>query len=408
MRRIYYGRWVVGGAFIVLFCAVGIYFYAFPVFFDAMMRDMGWSRVQTSAALSIGLLVIGAMGLLIGRVIRKIGLKPVMIFGSVLAGVGFVLLSTVSVLWQFYIFYGLVLSIGIACIYLVPNMTAVQSWFVEKRSTALGIATSGVGAGGLVMAPLAGWLISMYGWQTAFLFMAAIVVLIGVPVSAVIMRTSWEGKFTLTGRQRGGNNSSIPPVEGLTLSQAMKQRAFWFIFFGWMLFFWAYGTGFIHQVAFAVDMGIERTVAAGAVGLLCAFSIIGRLGFGRLGDVIDKRFVFVIAASFQIAAFIVLVNTTNVTMLYIYSLLIGVGMGGVGPILPGLIADYFGSKYFGGIYAASFFVLLFGTVIGPVYAGWIFDTTGSYSFAFLTSIVLSFVAIISVYLSGWEKPQVRQ
>jgi len=379
------------------------------VFFDAMMRDMGWSRAQTSAALSIGMFVVGVMGLSIGVIIRKTGVKPVMIFGSVVAGVGFALLSTVSALWQFYIFYGLVLSIGIACIHLVPNMVAVQSWFIEKRSTALGIATSGAGAGGLLMAPLAGWLISMYSWQTAFLFMAAMVVLIGVPISAVIMqKTSREGKSTPARGQGKSDTASIPPVEGFTLSQAMKRRAFWSISTGVMLLAWAFNGVVVHQVAFAVDMGIERTVAAGAVGLLCAFSIPGRLGFGRLGDVIDKRFVFVIAASFQIAAFIVLVNTTNVTMLYIYSLLIGVGMGGVGPILPGLIADYFGSKYFGGIYAASFFVLLFGTVIGPVYAGWIFDTTGSYSFAFLTSIVLSFVAIISVYLSGWEKPQVGQ
>ncbi len=148
-------------------------------FLTPWLRDMGWSRTQTAATFSIGIFVVGALGPAIGILIRKIGIKVVMIFGSIVAGVGFLLLSTVSELWQFYIFYGIILSIGIACIHLVPNMMAVESYFVENRSTALGIATAGIGTGGAVMAPLAGWLISMYSWRVAFLFLAAIVSMIG-------------------------------------------------------------------------------------------------------------------------------------------------------------------------------------------------------------------------------------
>lgn len=167
-----------------------------------------------------------------------------------------------------------------------------------------------------------------------------------------------------------------------------------------MLWAWAYSAGLVHQVAFAVDIGIDRVVAAGAVGLLTAFSIPGRLGFGRLGDLIDKRYVFMMGTSLQIAAFIVLMRATNVTMLYVYSFLVGVNIGGLAPILPGLIVDYFGRKHFGAIYGLSYFMLTLGVLIGPIYAGWMFDVTGSYYLAFLTSVVLSFIAMIAVYLAG--------
>ena len=391
---------MAGGAFIVLFCATGSSYYAFPVFFDALMREMEWSRGQTGAALSIGMFVIGIVSLAIGGIIRKAGVKKVMVFGSVLAATGFALLSTVSALWQLYVYYGLVLSVGLAGIFVIPNFTAVQSWFVEKRGMALGIASTGIGVGGLVMAPIAGWLISLYDWQTAFLFMAGIVALLGVSVSGFIMRTKEEDKSTHTVGRRGVNDSGILSMDGFSLSQAIRQRTFWFISIGWMLWAWAVSVGFTHQVAFAVDMGIERTVAAGAVGLLSAISIPSRLIFGRLGDAIDKRFLFMLSSSLLVAALIVLLHTTNVLMLYVYSLLLGASVGANGPIMPDLIADYFGTTYFGVIYAASFFVHITGTVIGPIFGGWIFDTTGTYSLAFIVSIVLSLVAIIAVYLAG--------
>lgn len=204
MRKIFFGWWVVGGAFVLLFCSIGTQFYAFPVFFEAIISDMGWTRAQTATALSVGILVVGAIGPIIGTLMEKVRLRLIMIFGSLTAGIGFLLLSTVNELWQLYVFYGLVLSIGIACIQLIPNLAAVESWFTQKKSTALGIATAGIGAGGAVMAPLVGWLISRYDWRTAFVFLGGIVMLIGVPISTLVMRTGEEGKSGTQGKTATG------------------------------------------------------------------------------------------------------------------------------------------------------------------------------------------------------------
>jgi len=394
MKRIYYGWWVVGGSFLLLFCAVGTQFYAFPVFFEVMVREMEWARTQVALAMTVGTFVIGATGLLAGWLIRKIGLRPVMVGGTLIAGLGFLLLTTITEPWQFYLYYGLVLSVGVAGISGVPNMTAVEAWFDRGKSTALGIATTGMGVGGVVMAPLAGWLISRYDWQTAFASMAGIVILVGIPISVIIMRTPGGRNIALSHEQQEGLE-----VRDATIGQALRQKSFWLISIGATLWLWAYLIGLTHQVAFAVDMGIDRIAAAGAVGLLCAFSIPGRLGFGKLGDVMDKRYVMMMAASLQVVAFAILFKTTNLAMLYIYSALIGVGMGGLTPIIPGLLADYFGGSHFGAIYGASGMVNTLGMMIGPVYGGWIFDTTGSYSLAFLSGIIITSLAVILIYLA---------
>jgi MFS family permease len=397
MKKFFYGWWIVAGAFILLFCASGSHFYAFPVFFEAMIKDMGWSRAETAATLSISMFINGVTGIIVGSLIRQIGIRKIMICGSIVAGIGFLLLSSVTRLWQFYVYYGFILSIGIGSIALVPNLTAVENWFQQKRSTALGIANAGIGTGGAVMAPLAAWLISRYDWQTAFLFLATMVTVIGISVSAIIMRNPTERELSQEEHQ---GKMDKPPVEGVTLHAALRSRAFWCISVGVFLWAFAYSTGVVHQVAYAVDMGIDKVAAAGAVGLLAAFSIPGRLGFGRLGDIIDKRYLFMIGTSLQLLAYIVLMRTNSTGMLYIYAFLIGINVGGMSPILPGLLADHFGHKYFGTIYGVAVLFLTMGNVVGPIFGGWIFDNTGRYFTAFLTASLLSFVAVIIVYLSG--------
>ena len=400
MKRIYYGWWVVGGAFLLLFCSMGTHFYAFPVFFDVMVREMEWTRTQVALALTVGTFVLGAVGLLVGGLIHKVGLRPVLVCGTLIAGLGFLLLTTVTEPWQFYLYYGLVLSAGIAGIEAVPTMTAVEAWFDRGKSTALGVATTGMGVGGVVMAPLAGWLISRYDWQITFVFMAGIVILVGIPISVIVMRTPGGRKVAPRQEQQEGLEA-----RDATIGQALRQKSFWLISIGAMLWLWAYLIGLTHQVAFAVDIGIDRVAAAGAVGLLCAFSIPGRLGFGKLGDIMDKRYVMMMAAGLQVLAFVILLKTTNLTMLYIYSCLIGVSIGGLTPILPGLLTDYFGRNHFAAIYGASGMVNTLGLMIGPVYGGWIFDTTGSYSLAFLSGIIVTLLAVVLLYLAPKPRSQ---
>jgi MFS family permease len=98
-------------------------------------------------------------------------------------------------------------------------------------------------------------------------------------------------------------------------------------------------------------------------------------------------------------ALVVLLQTTNLAMLYLYSAVVGIAAGGLTPILPGLVADYFGRRHFGAIYGATEMVTTLGQMVGPVYGGWIYDTTRSYYLAFLSGIIIALLAVIIVYLA---------
>jgi MFS family permease len=394
MKRMYYGWWVVVGAFLLLFCAVGTHFYAFPVFFEVMVRDMGWARTQAALAMTIGTFVAGASGVLVGWLIHKIGLRPVMVCGTIIAAIGFLLLRTVGEPWQFYLYYGFIISIGIAGIGTVANMTAVEAWFDHGKSTALGITATGVGAGGVVMPLLVGWLISKYDWQTACLCMAGVLTLVCIPVSSGVMRTPQARKAAPEqARQQGFKTADA------TVGQALRQKSFWLISISVMLWLCAYTIGLTHQVAFAVDMGIDRVAAAGAVSMLCVFSIPARIGFGKLGDIMDKRYVVMMAAGLQAVAFVVLLQATNLATLYLYSAVAGIAAGGLTPIPPGLVADYFGRRHFGAIYGALEMVTTLGQMAGPVCGGLIYDATRSYHLAFLGGIVIALLAVVLAYLA---------
>jgi MFS family permease len=317
-----------------------------------------------------------------------------MVCGTIIAGLGFLLLRTVTEPWQFYLYYGLIFSLGIAGIATVPNMTAVESWFDRGKSTALGITATGIGAGGIVMPLLAEGLISRYGWQTACACLAGILILVCIPVSTIIMRTPQERKVAPGPAQQEGLG-----VGGATIEQALKQKSFWLISLSAMLLYLGYMIGLTHQVAFAVDMRIDRVAAAGAVSVLCVFSIPARIGFGKLGDIVDKRYVMMVVAGLHAVAFAVLLKTTNLAMLYGYSALLGVGVGGLTTMLPGLAADYFGRRHFGAVYGALEMVTTLGNMMGPVYGGWIYDTTKSYYLAFLSGIIVALLAIVLVYLA---------
>ena len=212
------------------------------------------------------------------------------------------------------------------------------------------------------MAPFAATLIALYGWQTSFLYLAAIMALIGIPVSFFIMRTLNEKTYSSAKSPRETTEQdNLPELAGASLKQAMITKTFWLIAAAAMLWAWSYSTGLIHQVAFAVDIGIEKLAAAGAVGLLSGFSIPSRVLFGRLGDTMQKRYVFMMGTLLQTIAFIVLMGTTSIGMLYLYAALIGFNLGAVTPILPAtlpmrrnkplrLATSYSKSYYIGSIY----------------------------------------------------------
>jgi MFS family permease len=411
-RRRFYGPWIVVGAFVLSFCAFGTFIYSFPVFFQAMSVDMGWSRGATAMAIALSALLFGILSMFLGAILSRVGARAMFVWGCLIGGIGFILLSTLTTLWQFYLYYALILTFGIASMGFVPGFATVSNWYVRRRSTALGIVSVGAGAGGAVMAPVANHLISSYSWSTAFLFMAAMLIVIGTPIAAFVMRTKPEdigqlpdGEVPEEANPSPVKKNDLAPLPGFTFRQAVRTRALWLIGIGGLLWGVGFLMGLTHSVAHAVDIGIPAAVAAGAAGFLSLFSIVGRLGFGWMGDRIDKRYVLMAIMACGLLAYIALMLAKSVFLLYIFAFFLGLCVGGITPLVPAILADYFGRRDYGTIYGFSgMFLREVGCAAGPILAGYLFDITGSYEIAFIVGTVAMAAGIVVFFFARPPRP----
>ena len=163
---VFYGWWIVAAGTVILFISSGIGFYGHGVILDPLRNQHGWSKATISSAITLYFFATGAFGLLIGRLIDKYGPKWFLVIGSLVMGSGFVFLSRISATWQLYAIY-LFLALGFSCTSLVPVNTLITNWFIRKRGFAMSLTNTGLSLGGIVLVPLAVYMISNWGLNVA-------------------------------------------------------------------------------------------------------------------------------------------------------------------------------------------------------------------------------------------------
>ena len=180
-KRIFYGWWVVAATFGILFVFAGTGFYSLGVLFKPLMNEFGWSRGTTSLAQTIFMLANAVGGLLVGKLIGRYGARIIVLIGSIIGGISFILLSQTYNIWYLYFFYALVgMGIGGAA-GMVPAGVLVSNWFSRKIGLAMGIVSSGLALGAALLLPSIGFVIASFGWRVAYIFMGSVVLLINIP-----------------------------------------------------------------------------------------------------------------------------------------------------------------------------------------------------------------------------------
>ncbi|MEE8413879.1 MAG: MFS transporter, partial [Dehalococcoidales bacterium] len=166
--RFFYGYLVVALAFIIQ-AMLGGTLATFSVFFKPLATEFEWTRAVTSGAFSLYMVLHGFLYIFTGKLNDRVGTRIVMTGCGLLMGVGYILMSQISTLWHLYLFYGVIIAIGMSGGF-VPIMSTVTRWFVshKRRGLMIGISLAGGGFGTMIMPPLANWLISSYGWQMSY------------------------------------------------------------------------------------------------------------------------------------------------------------------------------------------------------------------------------------------------
>jgi MFS family permease len=165
----------------------------------------------------------------------------------------------------------------------------------------------------------------------------------------------------------------------------------------------AHSTVTVHTVPALTDAGIPMEQAAFSIGLLTLVSIIGRLAFGILGDHIEKRYLFMVSYAMMGGGMLVLMNADTMGMVWLFIFLFGIGFGGNIPLMPAIRADYFGRSALGKIQGVMNPVMMIAGAAGPIVAGHLFDTTGTYRVAFLITGLMTFLAAAAIFFARPEQ-----
>lgn len=387
--RFFYGNIVVIASLFILLAMWGVS-YSFGVFFEPLLTEFGWTRAATSGAFSLSIFLSGFAAIGMGRLSDRVGPRRVLTIAGILFGLGYLLMSRVSAIWQIYLFYGIA-AIGLAGGY-VPLTSTVSRWFVERRGTMTGIVVSGIAVGTMIMPLVANHLISTYEWRTAYVIIGIIVLLIVVSAAQFLRRDPSQMGLSSYGTKDGEEVSL--QASGISLREAMRTGQFWMLLGVFFCFFFGVSTIMAHVVIHARGLGISPTGAALILTVIGGVGVGGRIMMGRAADRIGNKLAIVISVILIAASFFLLLGAKEAWMFYLFAALLGVGYGAEAALLSPMVAEYFGLSSLGGILGAMALGTQTGGAIGPVLAGRIYDVYGSYYLAFLICAVLSIVALI--------------
>ena len=415
-KGVFYGWWVVLASAVVSFYGGGTFFYGFTAFFNPIRNTFGWTSAQTSLAFTLQRLEGGIAAPLVGFLFDKLGPRRLMLFGCAVAGLGFIVISRIDSLWALYGAF-VVASIGFSFSTGGVGMASVANWFIKKRGRALGLLMAGFGASG-VIAPILVWLISQYGWRTSLVIIGIGMWLVGIPASMFVRHKPEQYGYMPDGEiakpssdQEGTNNkqdnsSSLQETQlaserasaevAYTARQALRTRAFWAVSLAYSLSHMTTSAVMVHEMPYLESVGVSREMAGLVVTFITLFSLLGRIGFAWLADTYDKRYILAVTFALQAIGTFIFAYVRDMSLLIPFLVAYAPGYGGAIPVRPALQGEYFGRLAFGTIQGLFMAITTIGGLLGPILAGWIFDSTGSYYSAW---VIFASTTVLAVPLT---------
>jgi len=357
-------------------------------------------------AMSIYMLVSGIIGPFIGYLTETYGPKKILTLFSLGTGAAFILVSFTQSLWYFYAAYAL-LSVMTTGIGFIPVSSILTRWFIRRRGTAIGIAMVGIATGGLVMAPLVGYINTHFSWRISFIFLGAMVWVLALPTTLLLIKEN-PGEI---GAAPDGDDPAMIDVlslnteqQGWPLKAALRSKTFFWISVSFFMAPLAQMGILQHQVPMITESGISQAAAITALGFTAGIGGFGKLCFGRVSESIPIQYVIMVCFGMQALGILILLYTNSLTMLWFHVFIFGFGMGGIVVLLPLVVGHFFGLVSFGVIMGIIIFFEAIGGACGTYMSGFVYDSFGSYQYALFFYIFIYLTSIITFFMAG--KPRI--
>lgn len=387
--RVYYGWCVVAAAFVVNFIGFGCV-YTFSTFVAPLQNDFDASRGSVSLVFSLAGFLYFGLGIVSGPLADRWGSRRLAVIGMLLTGLGMAAAGAARNLAEVYVAYGLGVGLGVGCSY-VPSVGAVQRWFERRRGLASGLAVSGIGAGTLVMPPLAAFLINSLGWHEAYLALGGLAAVLGGGAALLIENDPYhygldvDADHARLGKQAG-------QAAEMSLHEAIRSRQFISLYAACLICSFGVFVPFVHLVPYAQDHGIPQPSAVLLLGIIGVGSTVGRFFLGGVADRMGRRLALLTTYAGMALTFGMWAIATGFWPLGVFAFAYGAIYGGWVALLPALVTDYFGGRNVSGIIGILYSSVAVGTLIGPAAAGFAFDMSHSYTLPILAGAFANVVA----------------
>ena len=376
--------WVVVWATFVCLAVIFGVSYSFAAFFENFANEFAAQRADVSWIFGLCGLVYFVLGAGGGLLADRWGPRLVCMSGMGFIALGLFLTSLAQNLSTVYLSYGLLVGLGIAFVY-TPSIASVQPWFSKRRGLASGIASSGVGAGTLILPVVVSYLLTEVTWRQALQMMAVGVLLVGLTAGCLLKRAP----------NLAGNASGQLP--GLALSAALKTASFKWLYMGTLLGAPVMFIPFAHISAAARDAGVADAQAVGLVGLIGIGSLIGRFAIGWLADRLGRVKTLMLMQCLMGLSYLVWAGAQDRWTFALFALWFGLSYGSIVSLLPAICMDLFGGRAVSAIIGTLYTGAALGNLLGPVLAGQVFDMTQSYALVIWITLGISALATYSCW-----------
>ena len=384
---------MVGLTFFTQFLAMGFTFYSFPILLKPIATEFDTARTSVAMLAVAMSLAGGVITPFIGKWVGRGAIRTIMTLGCVVMGVGFLLASRATSLWQLGILFGSFLTFGIATMGGVTSQALVVNWFAKDRTMALGISLMGISASGVLMAYTTTALVEAGGWRWAFEVFGWVTLCATPIVWAMVIGHPDELDSEIdTGESAQSRAQAIEEPAVISTRDALRERNLWVIALVCGLSFMGTTAVMTHIVAFGTDIGFNAEQAAGLLAALAGGAAAGKIVFGWLANRIGEQgalYVAIVMEAIGIAALAISMPFAGFVLL---ALLLGLGVGGVMPLAAALLARAFGPEAFGPMMGLMTPMMIPLQSIGAPFAAAVFDTTGNYQSAWYTLAALLLVA----------------
>ena len=399
LSDLYFGWRMIAVGSVMRILGGGLYFYGFSVFFLPLSQDLGLSRAATSLVFSLARAQGAFEGPVAGYAMDRYGPRPLMVMALILTSIGHMLLAGVHSYFALVLVYMGLVSLSFHAGFMDAPMLIANTWFIKKRTLAMALVSGSIGIGGFLITPWLATAVHAFGWRRAAFGCGVAFLLVGLPLALLVRRSPESMGLRPDGdppyQPAGSNDSGIRSEESSesssTLAQAMRTKPFWLLTSATAIRVLVLSAVNVHYVPLMVWQGISEPRAAYFLAAQAFAAVPSHLLFGWLGDRLNK--------SNLMAGCMVLASAAVLALNFIggeWGILLFIPLFSVVestfPVAWSCVGDFFGRQNFAKIRGTMGFITTWGSVIGPVVAGAVYDRTHSYTALLLTCSGLLLIA----------------